>query len=95
MKVTIDELLSLNNSKVIIVDVRDKESFLKGHIPGAVNIYSAELLNNFSNYLDYDKTYYLYCDVGYISSDLAFKLAVFGYKVFSVIGGYKSYLCKR
>ena len=89
-----DELLQKVGS-IHLIDIRDKESYLEGHIPGAKNIVSSELIYHPNRYLDFDKEYYLYCDVGYISEDVCMRLRMKGYRVISIIGGYKNYLFKR
>lgn len=94
MKITFDEFFSIAGSGILL-DIRDEESYLAGHVPGAKNIKSSELLYHASNYLNYSDQYYLYCDVGYISEDLCKRLTMQGYHVFSIIGGYRNYLLSR
>ena len=94
MKITVDELLK-NLGSIYLIDIRDAKSYLDGHIPGAKNIVSSELIYHSEKYLDYNKTYYLYCDVGYISEDVCMRLRMKGYHAISIIGGYKNYLFKR
>lgn len=94
MKVTFTDFFSIPN-KGILIDVRDKESYLQGHVPDAKNIISSELLYHASSYLNYHDTYYLYCDVGYISDDLCKRLRMQGYHVFSIVGGYQNYLLRH
>ena len=94
MKITVDELLSLKKP-INLIDIRDYDSYLQGHIPGAKNIISSELLYHTSVYLDFQSTYYVYCDVGYISEDICRRLSMRGYHVISIIGGYQNYLLKK
>ena len=94
MKITVDELLSFKG-KICLIDIRDQESYDKDHIPGAKNISSSELIYHPSLYLDYHNTYYIYCDIGYISEDVCRKLSMRGYHVISIIGGYQNYLLKK
>ena len=94
MKITVDELLSLKQP-IYLIDIRDYDSYYNGHIPGAQNIISSELLYHTSSYLDFQFTYYIYCDVGYISEDVCRKLRMRGYRVISIIGGYQNYLLKK
>ena len=61
------ERISLVNSKsafdagtAIFLDVRDAESFAASHIPGAINIPTAELSSRW-NELDPDQWYVTYC----------------------------------
>lgn len=94
MKITIDELLQIS-TPIHLIDIRDNESYLKGHIKGAINIISSELIYHPTKYLDFKNTYYLYCDVGYISEDVAMRLRMQGYHTISIIGGYNNYLFKK
>ncbi len=93
MKITFSDFFTMTD-KGILIDIRDKESFLAGHVPGAKNILSSELLYHTNTYLNYQDTYYLYCDVGYISDDLCKRLRMQGYHVFSIVGGYQNYLLR-
>lgn len=77
-----------------LIDIRDEGSYIKGHIPSAIHIYSNELLYHTSKYLDRSKVYYLYCDYGYISDDISRRLNQMGYHTFSIIGGYRNYLLR-
>ena len=44
-RITIDELKALMEQKaVLVIDVRDPESFAKGRIPGAVNVDYTQVL---------------------------------------------------
>jgi len=61
------ERISLVNSKsafdagtAIFLDVRDAESFAASHLPGAINIPTAELSSRLSE-LDPDQWYVTYC----------------------------------
>ena len=94
MKITVDELLSLKKP-IFLIDIRDVDSYQKGHIPGAKNIVSSELIYHPSTYLDFNHTYYIYCDVGYLSEDVCMRLRMRGYRAISILGGYKNYLFKR
>lgn len=88
-----EELLSkLENEKLNLIDVRDKYQYNTGHIEGAINIPSNFLIANPENYLDKNKTYYLYCYSGHISNDISRELNYLGYKTVSVFGGYNYYL---
>ncbi len=93
MNITFRDFFSLP-SKGVLIDIRDKESYLQGHVPGAQNIISSELLYHANSYLNYKDIYYLYCDVGYISADVCKRLRMQGYHVFSIIGGYQNYLLR-
>lgn len=94
MKITVDELLSLPGN-IHLIDIRSRELYLKGHIPGSIHIVSSELIYHPGRYLNRNVTYYLYCDVGYISEDVCRKLRMQGYQAISIIGGYQNYLLRK
>lgn len=94
MKISIDDLFSLEKP-IYLIDIRDSDSYNRGHIPGAIHIVSSELIYHPSRYLDKNKKYYLYCDFGYISEDVCRRLFMQGYRVFSILGGYQNYLLRK
>lgn len=60
-RVTIAELESMmKDGKVLVVDVRNQESFDEGHIPGSKLIPSGEILNHVQE-LPRDKLIVTYC----------------------------------
>ena len=80
-----------NISNGIIIDIRNNYYYNIDHIDGAINIPYYNLLNNYSHYLNKYDNYYLYCDYGEQSSEIASRLTNFGYHVFSIDGGYLEY----
>ncbi len=94
MKISLDELLPVLDS-ISLIDIRSLQEYEQGHIPNAKHIVSSELIYHANRYLEYNQTYYLYCDVGYISEDVCRRLRMQGYHVFSIIGGYQNYLLRR
>ena len=89
MSISIMDLLSLSNP--IIIDIRNSYYYNMGHIRDAISIPYYNLLNNYGHYLNKDNTYYLYCDTGEQSYDIALRLCEFGYHIFSIDGGYLAY----
>ena len=81
--ININDLLNINNANII---------YMKGHIPGAINITSQELLFNPERYLNRNKAYYIYCDSGSRSKVIVNELNNLGYNTINVLGGYNSYL---
>ena len=62
-RISVAELKDLldNEADIVIVDVRSRESYDAGHIPGAISMeYSAEIVARYSE-LPQDKTIVLYC----------------------------------
>lgn len=93
MNISAKELiLKISQEKLNIFDIRDPYSFSKSHIPQAKNISSILLLNYPTNYLEKDKTYYIYCSFGSTSQNIANKLNRLGYTVINLTGGYINYL---
>jgi len=82
----------LEKYNVILIDLRDKEEFLHGHIPGAIWADWEKLDQNIGKLLmSYNRNaewIILYCDRGNISLLTARDLARQGYPVISLNGGY-------
>ncbi len=61
-RVSIDELKALMEQKaVLIIDVRDAESFAKGRIPGAVNVDYTQMLKQAGEFASEKRTIVTYC----------------------------------
>ena len=71
-----------------IIDIRDRDSYLHGHVPNSINIYYLDLINNPSKYLNKSDKYYLYCKSGITSKNIVNKLNKMGYHTVNIDGGY-------
>ena len=73
----------------LIIDLREKESYMHSHVKGAVNMPYGEI----DGYTAFPKgkILVLYCDRGGASLLLARQLAKLGYYTRSVIGGFGAY----
>jgi rhodanese-related sulfurtransferase len=82
------ETLENSPGDVVLVDVRDEESFRKEHILGAANIPSAELVKRLAD-LPRDRTIVTYCwDMTCaLAPKAALELAQKGFKVQFLAGG--------
>ena len=61
-RITIDELKALMAKKdVLVIDVRDPQSFLDGHIPGSRHIVMADVLNYVDELQKEKRTIVTYC----------------------------------
>ena len=61
-RITIDELKALIEQKaVLVIDVRDPESFAKGRIPGAVNVDYTQMLKEAEKFAGEKRTIVAYC----------------------------------
>ena len=87
--ISIRDLYELNNP--IIVDIRASYYYELGHMRGAISIPYYNLLNNYHHYLNKYSSYYLYCDSGDQSREIADRLRNFGYNTTSIEGGYLEY----
>ncbi len=80
-------------SKYFIIDLRKKEHYKVGHIPGAVNIRPNKLLPSLSlKYLPTNKPIVVYCYHGYTSVATTAYLRVLGYDAYSLKFGYHSFM---
>ncbi len=89
MNISIIELLNLSDP--IIIDIRNKYFYNISHIKKAISIPYYNLLNNHSHYLEKNTNYYLYCDTGDQSYEIAKRLQQLGYNTYSIDGGYIAY----
>lgn len=85
-----DVIKYIGRPNVLIIDLRDKEDYLKGHIPTAVNIPYDELEYE-RNILRHNDLLIFYCERGHISLLAARDLMKHGYRIKSVYGGIKAY----
>jgi len=92
MSISIEELLKKDN--INIIDIRSIEKYNDKHIDGSKNIPMILLLKDPSKYLEFDKTYYVYCQKGINSIKVCRELNKKGYKVVNVIGGYEAWILK-
>lgn len=73
----------------LIVDLRSREEYVRGHIRGAINVpdgeFGTELLEHQND------TIVLYCTRGALSMAVARELDELGFDVKSVVGGIKAY----
>jgi rhodanese-related sulfurtransferase len=69
-----------------VIDARDKEQFLKEHIPGAVNIEWRRALAERSR-IPKDKPVLLYCNTGSLSAQAGFALRVAGFENVRILQG--------
>ena len=79
------------NKKVVLLDIRDKESFISGHIDGALNVSDSnfrEIVNKTSK----DREVIVYCYHGNSSQGVAELLVNYGFlDVYSLDGGYEEW----
>lgn len=91
--ISIKELLQKSN--INIIDIRSVEKYNDNHIENSKNIPMQLLLQNPSKYLNYNDTYYIYCQKGINSKEVCRRLLIKGYKVININGGYESWLLEK
>lgn len=94
-QIHVDDLHRALPSQPVILDVREPNEYLAGHIPGAVNIPRGVLEFNVSGYLqerDQPGMVYLYCRSGGRGALAADTMQELGYgEVCSVEGGFEAW----
>ena len=73
-----------------VIDIRDTNQYLQGHISGAISIPYLSLLSNPEKYLSKKETYQIYCSSGIRSKSIVQKLNRLGYHCVNLEGGYKN-----
>lgn len=88
-RLSVDQaVLLINHHDAIVIDIRDKEAFAKGHIINAKNISPDELEKNDAPIAQYkSKPIILVCYAGITSKPLAEKLRKKGYAEIKVLNG--------
>ena len=74
-----------------IIDIRDKMSFMQGHIYSAKNIDMNILVEIPERYLNKNDTYYIYCTSGSKSKRCVNMLNILGYNAINIEDGYEGY----
>lgn len=88
--ISVKELKNIDN----LIDIRSPEKYNSGHILNAINIPFNVLLIRYSDILNKNETYYIYCQRGIQSLKICDVLTKNGYDVINVTGGYEAWLLK-
>ncbi|MGL4662712.1 MAG: rhodanese-like domain-containing protein [Culicoidibacterales bacterium] len=88
--VTISEVVE--NNLTPLIDIREKEEYMMGALPHAINIPMFGLLMNPAHFLEKDKTYYLICQSGRRTAQTCEVLIQQGFQVVNVLGGTSEYM---
>jgi rhodanese-related sulfurtransferase len=76
----------IRTKRALVLDVREREAYRKGHWAGAANLPYAEMEYWISR-IPKNKVLILYCEYGSTSLMAARQLGRLGYEVFTVVGG--------
>ena len=82
-----DLLKIINDTSLIIIDIREPFELEESSIPTAKNIPMNMLLNNISSILKRDQEYYILCHTGQRSYYVTKTLQDLGYLAINIIGG--------
>lgn len=88
--INFDDLKNIDFNKISLVDIRPKEIYDFGTIPGAVNIPVTQMQDLYD--LPTDKKIYIFCQSGEISGDITKLLRDAGYEAYHLDVGYLGYL---
>lgn len=80
----------IGKQNVVIIDLRDREEYIAGHIPTAVNIPYEDLEEQKAGLMRYHLLVF-YCDRGHISLMAARDLIKDGFNIKSLYGGIRAY----
>ncbi|MDO4339894.1 MAG: rhodanese-like domain-containing protein [Eubacteriales bacterium] len=79
----------VGRTDAVIIDLRDRDAYLRSHVRGAENYPYAEIEGSIE--FPRNKTLVFYCDRGGASMKAARQFARRGYQTRSVIGGFEAY----
>ena len=87
---TIQALIEDAGEKLVI-DIRSEEDYKRETYPGAIHIFHKDFMDELDR-VPKDRPVYLICYTGQKSDDIAEELSGQGYEIYSIDGGFHSYL---
>ena len=75
--------------RAILIDVRAREDYRKGHWEGAIN-YPEDEIEDYTKVLGNRRPIIVYCEHGGSSMQIARELGKSGYDVATIVGGYEA-----
>ncbi|MCD7921425.1 MAG: ATPase [Clostridiales bacterium] len=90
-EIEIEDLLGLDPSERVILDIRPAETYRRGTIEGALNIPVNEIPERMPQ-PEPEKTIYVLCHTGDQSADVAEELSEAGFRAINIKGGYRAFL---
>src|SRR5690349_12665683 len=91
--ITSQELVRLMNQGALVLDIRKAEEFAKGHVNGAKQLPSDQILTAGENFKRFkEKPVVVYCDSGSLAAAAVRQLNVQGFtKAFTLRGGFSAW----
>ena len=87
MRKDINEYLKEKENNTILLDVRTREEYKEGHIPGSINV-ELDYIDSVTDVIkDKDSKIYLYCRSGHRSGIVLNRMKELGYTDLTNIGG--------
>ena len=91
MRKDINEYLKEKENSTILLDVRTREEYKEGHIPGSINV-ELDYIDSVTDVIkDKDSKIYLYCRSGHRSGIALNRMKELGYTDLTNIGGIMHY----
>ena len=75
----------------LVIDIRSEEDYKRETYPGAIHIFHEDFMDELDR-VPKDRPVYLICYTGQKSDDIAEELSGQGYEIYSIDGGFHSYL---
>ena len=75
--------------RAIVIDIRSREEYRRGHWSGAIN-YPEDEVKDYTKVLNRRRPVIVYCEHGGSSMQLARQLGKNGYEAGTVVGGYEA-----
>jgi phage shock protein E len=79
------------NPDAVLLDVRTREEYAEGHIPGSINIPISDISDVVNVVQDHDKQIFVYCLRGSRSKKAVDQMRILGYRNAISIGGIADY----
>ena len=85
-EISVHDLHQLNLDDVVVVDVREEDEYVSGHVPSAISVPLSIVVDNVEAFR-HEQTTYVICQVGGRSMRAAEFLADAGISVINIAGG--------
>lgn len=86
--VELDRMIKENSDEINVIDVRESEDYLKGHIPGSINLPKEKWSEMTSLKKDRINILYCYSHVCHLAAAAALEFSDDGFRVMELDGGF-------